>query len=461
MNLDLELRPGTPLRSQLEHALRAAIRSGQLQAGALLPPSRTLAEQLGISRGTVIDSYSQLVAEGYLSARQGSGTRVARLPASWGPPEPRRLEAPTRYRYDLRPGVADFHSFPRSGWQRALTRALRDITDLRLSYGDHRGARELRTALAEHLARRRGVVAEPERVVICCGASHASSVIWRALREQGARRVAIEDPGWRWQWLTVENAGLEAVPVGVDQEGLVVSELASAGVDAVVVTPAHQYPTAVVMSAARRRELVDWARDHGKLIVEDDYDAEHRYDRDPMSALQGLAPDHVAYVGTASKTLAPALRLAWLVPPARLVGNVEDELLATGVTPPTIEQIALAAFIADGGFERHLRRMRARYRDKCEILVESLERHLPDARIQGVAAGLHLLAWLPAGTDERRASAVARSTSVCVHELHRHCTTIAERRPAFIIGFAFATENEIRTGVRLLADAVDHGTARG
>lgn len=459
MNLEIEFRQGTSLRGQLEHALRAAIRSGQLQAGALLPPSRVLARELGVSRGVVVDSYSQLVIEGYLSARQGSGTRVARLPADWGPPEPRQLEPASRYRYDLRPGVADFHTFPRALWQKALLRALRDLPDRRLSYGNHRGAAELRTALAEHLARRRGVVVEAEHVITCCGASHALSIMWRALRARGARRVAIEDPSWRWQRLTVQNAGLEPVPIRVDEEGLVVSELASAGVDAVVVTPAHQYPTAVVMSAARRRALVDWARERGTLIVEDDYDAEHRYDRDPVSALQGLAPDHVAYVGTASKTLAPALRLAWLVPPTRLVEDVENELLATGVTPPTIDQIALAAFIADAGFERHLRRMRARYRDKREILVESLHRHMPASRIQGVAAGLHLIALLPEGTDERRASSEARVASVCVHELHRHCTTVAHRGPAFIIGFAFATENEIRTGVRLLGEAVESASA--
>ena len=459
MNLQLDLRQGKPLRGRLEQALREAIRSGQLQAGALLPPSRVLARDLGVSRGVVVDSYSQLAIEGYVSARQGSGTRVARLPSNWGPPEPRPLTPPPRYRYDLRPGVADFHAFPRGPWQRALLRAIRELQDVRLSYGNHRGAGELRTALAEHLARRRGVVGEAENVIICCGASHALSVVWRVLRARGARRVAIEDPSWRWQRFTVENAGLEAVPVPVDGDGLVVSELGREAVDAVVVTPAHQYPTAVALSAPRRRELVDWARKHGKLIVEDDYDAEHRYDRDPLSALQGLAPDHVAYVGTASKTLAPALRLSWLVPPPRLLDEVEHELQSTGVTPPTIDQIALAAFIADASFERHLRRMRTRYRDKRMILVEALHRHIPDIQIQGVAAGLHLIAWLPTGTDERRASTEARAASVCVHELHRHCTTVAHREPAFIIGFAYATQTEIRTGIKLLAKAV-HNSER-
>lgn len=459
MTLGLELVPGIPLRGQLEQALRAAIRSGRLQAGVLLPPSRVLARELGVSRGVVVDSYSQLVAEGYLSARGGSGTRVAQLPSPLAPPELQRLEPPPRYRYELRPGVADFHAFPRRLWQTALLRAARDLPDLRLSYGNHRGTRELRTTLAEHLMRRRAVVADPEQIMIFCGASHALSVIWRVLRTRGARRVAIEDPSWRWQRLTVENAGLEAVPIRVDQQGLVVSSLATAEVDAVVVTPAHQYPTAVVMSAERRRALIDWARERGALIVEDDYDAEHRYDRNPMSALQGLAPDHVAYVGTASKTLAPALRLAWLLAPSRVADDVEHDLHATGTTPPTIDQIALSRFIADGGLERHLRRMRTRYRNKREILVDSLHQHLPDARIQGVAAGLHLLAWLPDGTDERRAASDARVASVCVHELHRHCTTVANHEAAFIIGFAYPTESEIRAGVKLLARAVNRTRA--
>jgi GntR family transcriptional regulator / MocR family aminotransferase len=453
VNLDVEFQPGAPLRRQLEHSLRLAIRSGRLQPGTPLPPSRALAEQLGVSRGVVVDSYGQLVAEGYLSARQGSGTRVARLPEHWAPPERRLVKASVAFRYDLRPGTADFHAFPRSRWQAALTRALQDLPDRRLSYGSHRGAAELRNAVAEHLARLRGVVVDPERIVVCLGASHGLSIIWRALRARGARRVAIEDPSWRWQRLTVEHAGLETVPVRVDQDGLVVSDLAAADVDAVVVTPAHQYPTGVVMSAERRRALVTWARERGALIVEDDYDAEYRFDRDPVSALQGLAPDRVAFVGTTSKTLAPALRLGWVVPPASLVDDVERELLVTGVTAPTVEQLALASFISDSGLERHLRRMRTRYAAKRELLIESLERWLPETELSGISAGLHVLVWLPPGVDEAGTAARAREAGVGVHELHRHCTTVAPLPGAFVVGFALPSESEIRTGVRLLGEA--------
>jgi len=190
------------------------------------------------------------------------------------------------------------------------------------------------------------------------------------------------------------------------------------------------------------------------LIIEDDYDAEYRYDRDPVASLQGLGPDHVAFVGTTSKTLAPALRLGWIVPPADLLGELETEFLVTGVTPPTLDQIAMASFIADAGLDRHLRMMRRRYRAKRDLLIDALGRRLPEVRVGGAAAGLHLLAWLPEACDERSTAMRARAAGVGVHELHRHCTTQAAWPPALLLGYAFPTEWEIRTAVRLLGEAV-------
>ncbi|HWG13077.1 MAG TPA: PLP-dependent aminotransferase family protein [Streptosporangiaceae bacterium] len=275
----------------MEDALRVAIRSGRLAPGSVLPPSRDLAHQLGVSRGVVVGSYAQLTAEGYLATRPGSGTRVARLPETGSPPPRTPRPAPQRYRYDLRPGQADYHAFPRARWKTALLQALRDLPDHRLGYAGHRGIYELRSAIAEYLARTRGVVVEPNQVVVCCAASQALTVIWDVLRRRGVGRVAIEDPGWRWQRYTAEHAGLEAVPVRVDADGLVVSELAAADVDAVVVTPAHQYPTGVVMTAERRSALLAWAHERQALIVEDDYDVEYRFGREPVASLQGLASD--------------------------------------------------------------------------------------------------------------------------------------------------------------------------
>jgi GntR family transcriptional regulator/MocR family aminotransferase len=454
VDLEMEFRPGVPLRRQLEGALRVAIRSGRLAPGSVLPPSRDLADEIGVSRGVVVDSYAQLATEGYLTAKRGSGTHVALLPASGRPPAPRKVRVPEHFRYDLRPGQADFHAFPRARWKASLVRALRELPDRRLGYANHLGVAELRNAVAGYLARGRGVVVEPEHVVICCAASQALTVLWQALRQQGGRRVAVEDPGWRWQRYTVEHAGLEAVPVRVDADGLVVSELAAADVDAVVMTPAHQYPTGVVMTAERRSALITWARERRALIVEDDYDVEYRFGREPVASLQGLAPDLVAFVGTTSKTLAPALRLAWMVPPSHLIDDVENMLLVTGVTPPTLDQMAMASFIEDAALERHLRSMRRRYRAKRDILVGALGTHLPGVRISGAAAGLHLLAWLPDGTDEHETAMRARRSGVGVHELHRHCTTHASSSPALILGFALPSESELRTATGLLAEAV-------
>ena len=454
MDLEIEFKPGVTLRRQLESALRAAIRSGRLAAGSVMPPSRDLADQLGVSRGVVVDSYAQLGTEGYLSARRGSGTRVAVLPASVAPPARRQMSLPEYFRYELRPGTPDFHAFPRARWKAALVRALQELPDMRLSYADHSGVPELRNALAGYLARLRGVVVDPEYVVICCAASQALSVLWHVLGRRGARRVAIEDPGWRWQRFTVEDAGLEAVPIRVDEHGMVVSELAASGADAVVMTPAHHYPTGIVMTAERRSALIAWARERQALIVEDDYDAEYRFGAEPMASLQGLAPDLVAFTGTASKTLAPALRLAWMVPPPHLIDEVEQVMLVTGVTPPTLDQVALATFIESAALERHLRAMRRRYRVKRETLVDALGKHLPRVRVSGTAAGLHLLAWLPDGVDEYATAMRARRSGVGLHELHRHCTTHAPSPPALLLGFAFPTESDLVTATRLLADAI-------
>jgi GntR family transcriptional regulator/MocR family aminotransferase len=454
VDLEIDFRPGVSLRRQLEAALRTAIRSGRLAPGSVLPPSRDLADQLGVSRGVVVDGYAQLATEGYLLAKRGSGTRVAATAASGRPPVRRQLTARNRYRYELRPGLADFHAFPRAAWKAALLRALRELPDIRLGYADHRGVRELRNALAGYLARVRGVVVDPEHVVVCCAASQALTVLWHVLRRRGGRRVAVEDPGWRWQRYTAEQAGLEAVPVRVDGDGMVVSDLAAAGVDAVVMTPAHHYPTGVVMTAERRGALIAWARERGALIIEDDYDVEYRFGRNPMASLQGLAPDLVAFVGTTSKTLAPALRLAWVVPPSHLIDEVEDVLLVTGVTPPTLDQVALASFIDDAALERHLRSMRRHYRAKRKVLVTELGTHLPEVRVGGTEAGLHVLAWLPDGADEHATAMRARRAGVGLHELHRHCTTRAPSPPALLLGFALPTESELRAATKLLAEAI-------
>jgi GntR family transcriptional regulator/MocR family aminotransferase len=285
---------------------------------------------------------------------------------------------------------------------------LHDLPDSALGYGSRRGLRRLRVALSDYLGRVRAVVADPDRVFIAAGAAHAMGIVWHALWQRGARRIGIEDPAWPAIPAAVKQAGLQPVPIPVDARGLDVDDLRRRRVDAVVLSPAHQYPTGTVLSPDRRAELIAWARRRGALIVEDDYDAEYRYDREPIAALQGLAPDCVAYVGTASKTLAPALRLAWLLVPRDLVDETAAQHGVARAMPGVLTQAAYAALLERGEIDRHLRRTRRQYHARRNVLVDALGEHLPRARLGGASAGLQLIAWLPSHADEDAISADAQ-----------------------------------------------------
>jgi GntR family transcriptional regulator/MocR family aminotransferase len=460
MELHVTLLRDVPrsLREQLEAQLRDGVRAGRLRPGTVLPPSRALARELGVSRGVVVEAYAQLVAEGFLTARRGAGTAVANRaaatagppPAAAGPPDP---PAPA---YDLRTGRPDLAAFPRAAWQAATARALRAVPHAALGYGDPRGAPALRGALAEHLGRARGVVADPDRIVVTAGVTQGLGLVWRALRERGVRRVAVEDPGWRAQRLSVEDAGLEAVPIAVDEHGLDVAALRASGAQAVAVTPAHQFPTGVVLAPERRAALAAWAAESGGVIVEDDYDAEYRYDREPVGALQGLAPEHVVYAGSASKTLAPGLRLGWLVLPAGLAPAVAERRGRADHGGPVLGELALAELLRRGVVDRHLRRTRRRYRARRDALLGALARELPAVRAGGVAAGLHLVAWLPDGVDEAAVASAAAGRGVAVHALHADCTVVAPRPGALLLGYALLPEPALERAASLLADALAH-----
>jgi len=437
-----------PLHHQLEQQLRDAVRNGRLGPDTTLPSSRALASQLGIARGVVVEAYEQLVAEGYLLARPGGSTRVASVPTQ--PTRAPSLEGAVGLELDFRPGRPDLAEFPRLTWSRSLRRVLVEAPAERLSYLDGRGVPELRDVLSAYLDRVRGTCTNPADIVISNGFAQGLQLVARALRESGARRVGVEDP-WNSVYRKMLTAsGLEVVPVPVDGEGIQVQRLELAHVDAVVVTPAHQYPTGAVLSAERRSALIEWADRHDTLIVEDDYDAEFRYDREPIGAMQGLCADRVAYAGTASKTLAPGLRLGWLAVPRRLTDRIARAKVAADFGSGALDQLALADFIDRGELDRHLRRMRSIYRLRRDALLAGLEQHLPDIRPAGASAGLHVLAWLPAGVDEATLVNEAAEQSIGLQGV---TPTFADGHETggIIFGYAAIDEGRISLGLERLS----------
>ncbi|GAB7062136.1 PLP-dependent aminotransferase family protein [Streptomyces mexicanus] len=441
----LRLQPDAPdgRRAGLERAIRDAVRDGRLAPGSRLPATRRLAAELGISRGTAKAAYDQLVAEGYLTARQGSGTQVAALPTvdAEVPGAAPRAGAP---RFDLRPGSPDVGAFPAAAWLRALRRAIATAPSLAYDYGDPRGRIELRTALSGYLGRARGVLAPPERIVITSGYVQGLALLTSVL--DGAA-IAMEDPGPAFHRQVVRHNGGSTVPVRVDEHGVCADDLGEE--QAVVVTPAHQYPTGVTLHPQRRRALTDWARARGGLIVEDDYDGEFRYDRQPVGALQGMAPGHVVYLGTASKTLGPALRLGWMVLPPHLVDAVADAKLHSDHHTETIGQLALAELIDSHAYDRHVRACRLRYRRRRDQLLD----RLGSRRVRGIAAGLHALVDVP---DEARVLARAEAEGLALGHLGEHWHSPGENRPqGLVVGYGTPRERVFPEALDVLAKVLD------
>src|SRR4051794_1083671 len=451
----LDRQAGTPLHAQIEEGVREAIRSGRLAPGAELPSSRALAGQLGVSRGVVVEAYAQLGAEGYLASSPRSGTSVAEAGARAGTRDDGATPAPaTEPRFDFHPGLPDVSAFPRGAWTRSMRAALAAAPHRALAYGDARGAPEVRRALAAYLGRVRGVAADPERVLVCSGQVQGLALLCRALRARGVTRIAMEDPGFFVHRAVAAHNGVEPVAVPVDEGGMLVDRLPRTGAGAVLVTPAHQSPTGAVLAPERRRALLEWGEQEGAYVIEDDYDAEFRYDREPVGAMQGLRPERVAYTGSTSKMLAPALRLAWCVLPRELVGAMIGEKALDDMGTPVLEQLALADFLERGELDRHLRRMRPRYRARREALAVALERHLPGARLAGVTAGLYAVALLPREVDEIALVDAALGRGLAVHGLAAARFDPGNGPPGLVLGYGSQPEGAIERGIAELGRLV-------
>ncbi|KND42149.1 MULTISPECIES: PLP-dependent aminotransferase family protein [Streptomyces] len=443
----------------LQAALREAIRSGRLSRGTRLPSSRELAADLGVSRGLVTEAYEQLVAEGYLRSVRGAGTWVGAAVRAALPRARDLAPGSPRARVDFVPGTPDLSLFPRAAWAASQRAVLAELPHRSLGYPDPRGLPRLRTALAELLGRRRGVVADPERIVVVSGVAQATTLLGFVLHARGMRGVGVEDPGSPEHGTLYASAGLDTVPLPLDSEGLAVGPLRGSGVRAVVTTPAHQFPSGIAYSARRRTELLDWARAVDGLIVEDDYDGDFRYDRAPVGALQGLDPERVAYTGSVSKSLAPGLRLGWLLVPASLAAEVVERKRTMDLGHPALDQAAFARFVERGDYDRQLRRCQRVYRERRDALVSALAEYFPGSEVSGIAAGLHVIVALPdrygpldrflekaavGGVGVRGTASYGRGPEVGVPEVGVR----------LVVGYAHLSPARIREGVGVLASVV-------
>lgn len=492
-------RPPGGRRAALIRALREAVRSGRLAPGTRLPPYRSLAADLGVARNTVADAYAELVAEGWLTARQGSGTRVAdrarplgrtqppgpartvegaqpapprAAPPRAAPPRPAPPKAPARARgprHDLRQGAPDASAFPRTAWLASYRRALQQAANEVFGPGDPAGRVELREALTEYLARARGVRTEPGRIVICSGFAHALRLLFGQDRGGGGRRGVLRGPlgveayGLGFHRDLLAAAGVRTVPLPLDEDGARVDRLARER--GVLLTPAHQFPTGGPLHPERRSAVIDWARARGGVVLEDDYDGEFRYDRKPVGAVQGLDPEHVIFIGSVSKSLSPAVRLGWMVLPERYV---DDVLAAKGereAWASVLDQLGLADFIVSGAYDRHVRRMRQRYRGRRDRLVAALATHAPHIEVTGVAAGLHAVLRLPPGTERATVEAATRRGIALdgLADFRHPQATEADMpvRDGLVVGCATPSEHAYGAALEALCGALPRGDRHG
>ncbi len=490
LQLEPETAPPGGLSAYLAAQLRRAIADGRLPIGARLPPGRVLAEELRVSRGVVTEAYQRLVEDGQVAGRGRAGTFVVAAPLAVAPrpdspsengetserrttpvsPAATQEPAPrvefggvpgsdifdamraSPARVDLTPGVPDLAAFPRSAWLRAERQVLATLSPTAFGYGDPRGAARFRQSVARWLARNRGIRIDPDEIVIVTGVAQALGLVAQALKQEGIGEIALEDPGSLGVRQHLSSQRLRTPPIPVDECGLRVDALRASGAPAVALTPAHQFPTGVVLDGARRRDLVRWADEDGGLILEDDYDAEHRYDRPPVPALRAMLADRVFYAGSVSKILAPALRVGWLIAPQRYQGTVIAAKRYADLGNPILPQLVLAELMDSGELERHLRTLRRRHRRRRDAMIEAIHTHLPEARVHGAAAGLHLTITFEAEFNDADLAAAALKRGVKAQPLSWHYQQ--PNKPGLVLGYTASTPTDLAEGIAIIACAL-------
>ncbi|WP_329005219.1 PLP-dependent aminotransferase family protein [Kribbella sp. NBC_00709] len=492
LQLDPAEAPAGGLADWLTDRLRIAISTGHLSVGTRLPATRTLATDLGISRGVVTESYQRLTEDGHVAGRGRAGTVVVGAPIGATPVTtgrsrrripPRPPEAPSQAsdtscrsaenlvlsdagleifdhlraapaRIDLTPGVPDLAAFPRTAWLRAERAVLNDLEAAHFGYGDPAGTPALRRAVAAWLAQNRGIAADPDDLIIVAGVAQAIGLVAQVLEHRGVHEIAVEDPGSLGSRQHLQNWGMHTPPIPVDDRGLQVDVLRKSGAGVVMVTPAHHFPTGVVLEGERRRELIQWAADGG-LIIEDDYDAEHRYDRPPVPALRAMLTDHVIYTGSISKLLAPALRIGWMLAPPQYKDDLIGRKRLADLGNAGLPQLTLAHLMESGDLERQLRFLRRRHRTRRDAMVTAIRNYLPTATIHGAAAGLHLTITFDDTTDDVALAAAALAKGIKTHPLSWHSQL--PHAPGLVLGYAARTTTEITEAITTIAAVRKNG----
>jgi GntR family transcriptional regulator / MocR family aminotransferase len=448
--LSVDRGRGGAIGRQIETQLRGTISSGVLPTGTALPSTRVLAEDLEVSRGVVARAYRQLAAEGYITLRQGANPCVNGFPATGGSSAQQQSGPTEKYRFDLRPDLPDLASFPRSGWSRAQQRALQSASTRELGNTDGPGLWPLRAELAAYLGRSRGVVVQPENVIVTAGTSQSLGLVTRALAAEGVSEIAFENPSCALHHAAVRQAGMEARGMRIDEQGLIVSELYDAGSRVVVVSPTHQFPTGPRLSELRRDALIEWVTDTAGLIIE--CDSELRDDNAPVASLQRQAPDRVVYLGSTRKTLGPCSRLGWVVLPDRLMPNVQ-ELSTSLLHVSSFDQLAFVDFLAHGDYDRHIRKMREIYRKRRAVLIDALQTELPDSAIGGPALGLHVVLLTGRSGVAGRVCAFARERGVALDSFGDHTLPGYDGPDGLLVGFGQISEAAIPGAVEELRRA--------
>ncbi|MEV5505111.1 PLP-dependent aminotransferase family protein [Streptomyces orinoci] len=471
LQLDIGQAPPGGRTDWLAARLRQAITDGRLPVGSRLPATRVLAAELRVSRGVVTEAYRRLGEDGQIAGRGRGGTIVVAAPLTApAPPTPNHPAVGARSpfpatpgtdafdvlrtapaRIDLSPGLPDVAAFPRAAWLRAERAVLAGLTPCAFGYADPRGAVELRRAVADRLARYRGFRAGPDQVLITAGTAQALGLLAQALSADGIRQVAVEDPGSMGARQHLAHWGMDTPPVAVDEQGVDVAALRACGAPAVLLTPAHQFPSGVVLGGERRRALLGWAAEGG-LVIEDDYDAEHRYDRPPVPALRSMLAERVCYTGSVSKLLAPALRTGWLLVPSAHRDAVIEAKRCTDLGNAALPQLVLAHLMESGELERQSRLLRRRHRARRDAMVRAVAKSLPGAVVQGAAAGLHLTVTFAAGFCDTELAAAALERGVKVQPLSWHRQRPGP--PGLVLGYAATPSTAITEGVAHIGRAL-------